>query len=33
MTIAPYVYLLTFGLVAVCILLLLDRLERDRDAD
>lgn len=33
MTIAPYAYLITFGIVAAALLLLLDRLEKDHDHD
>jgi hypothetical protein len=31
MTIAPYAYLLVFGIVAVAIILFMDGLDRDRD--
>lgn len=33
MTYEPYAYLITFGIVAAALLLLLDRLEKDRDMD
>jgi hypothetical protein len=33
MTYEPYAYLLTFGIVAAGLLLLLDRLEKDRDTN
>lgn len=33
MTWEPYAYLITFGIVAAALLLLLDRLERDRERD
>ena len=33
MTYEPYAYLLTFGIVAAALLLLLDRLEKDHDRD
>ena len=33
MTWEPYAYLITFGIVAAALLLLLDRLEKDRHHD
>jgi hypothetical protein len=33
MTYEPYAYLLTFGIVAAALLLLLDRLEKDHEHD
>ena len=33
MTYAPYVYVLTFGITAICIMLVMDYLERDQRDD